>query len=125
MLLFWDTALTIIHLAFTFFNLTGWIWKATRKAHIVTLGLTLLSWIVLGYWYGWGYCLLTDIQWDIKEKLGEKNLPASFIKYFADKIKGSNIPSIWIDRMTLTCFVIVILASVYVNVFIPKRKKTN
>lgn len=123
MLVAGDIILTIIHLGFTLFNLTGWVWKATRKAHLVTLSLTLLSWIVLGFWYGWGYCFLTDIHWDIKEKLGEKNLPASFIKYFADRITGGDIPSSIVDRITLYCFILVVTAAVYVNFILPRLKK--
>lgn len=35
----------------------------------------------MGYWFGWGYCFLTDVHWDIKRALGEENLPASFVSY--------------------------------------------
>jgi hypothetical protein len=119
---FLDIFLTIAHIAVTLFNLTGWIWKRTRKAHLLVLSLTLLSWLLLGFWYGWGYCVLTDWHWEVKEKLGEKNLPASFIKYLGDKLTGRDLDPLLVDNITLGCLVFSVVAAVYVN-FI-RRKKT-
>ena len=120
MLSFLDIFFTITHILLTLFNLTGWIWTRTRKAHLITLGLTLISWFVFGFWYGWGYCFLTDWHWDVKEKLGETNLPSSFIKYFADKISRKDVNPSLVDNVTLRCLVFAIAAAVYVN-FIRKR----
>jgi len=125
MLHFLDIFYTIAHLVFTLFNLTGWIWKRTRKAHLVTLALTVASWFILGIWYGWGYCPLTDWHWRVKEKLGEKNLPGSFIKYFADKISGQDIDPSIVDTVTLGCLVFAITASVYLNFFSRKKKTAD
>ena len=121
MLTFLDIFFTIAHIALTLFNLTGWIWKKTRRLHLITMGLTLISWFVFGFWYGWGYCFLTDWHWEVKEKLGEKNLPASFIKYFADKISGKDVDPTLVDNVTLGCLIFAVVAAVYVN-FIKKRK---
>jgi len=123
MLPFLNIFLTLLHLALVGFNLTGWIWRRTRKAHMITLGLTLASWFVLGIWYGWGYCPLTDWHWDIKTKLGETHLPNSFIKYFADKICSCDNDASLVDRVTLSCLVFAIIASVYVN-FMRRKKET-
>jgi Protein of Unknown function (DUF2784) len=122
MLSFLDIFFTIAHLALTLFNLTGWIWKRTRKAHLITLIVTALSWGVLGIWYGLGYCPLTDWHWQVKEKLGETNLPASFIKYYADKITGRDINPSLVDNVTLGCLIFAVVASVYVNFFLKKKK---
>ena len=122
MLSFLNFFFTLAHLVLIIFNLTGWIWKGTRKAHLVVLGLTTASWLVLGIWYGWGYCPLTDWHWDVKEKLGETNLPNSFVKYYADKISGRDIPVSIVDNVTLGCLIFAIVAAIYVN-FIRKNKK--
>jgi hypothetical protein len=121
MLTFLDIFFTITHILLTLFNLTGWIWKRTRKLHLITMALTLISWFVFGFWYGWGYCFLTDWHWDVKEKLGERNLPSSFIKYYADKLSGKNFDPSFIDNVTLGCLVFAVVAAVYVN-FIRKKK---
>jgi hypothetical protein len=122
MLQFLDILFTVLHLCVISFNLFAWMWKKTRKAHLVVGGITLLSWFLLGIWYGWGYCFITDWQWRVKEKLGETNLPASFVKYFADKITGKDFPPSLIDNITLYSFLAAILFSVYVNFFRKEKK---
>jgi Protein of Unknown function (DUF2784) len=124
MLSFLNIFFTIAHLALTVFNLIGWIWKRTRKLHLITLIVTAFCWLVPGIWYGWGYCPLTDWHWQVKEKLGETNLPNSFIKYFADKITGRDINPSLVDNVTLGCLVFAVVASVYVNFFLKNKKFT-
>ena len=116
-----DIFLTFVHLLIIGFNLFGWIWPATRKAHLICVLLTAASWFLLGIWFGIGYCPVTDWQWKVKEQLGEHNLPASFIKYYADKISGKNISASVIDHVTVISFTMAALLSIYVN-FIKKRK---
>ena len=120
-----DIFYTFLHLAIIGFNLFAWIWKKTRKAHLIVAGITLACWFVLGIWYGWGYCPITDWQWKVKEKLGETNLPNSFVKYFADKITGKDFSSTLIDNITLYSFLIAIAFSVYMNFFRNKKNKTS
>jgi hypothetical protein len=115
MLILLDYFLSFLHLALIGFNLFGWIPKRTRKAHLITISLTAASWFILGIWYGIGYCPITDWQWDVKEKLGETGLPSSFIKYFADKITGSDIPASTVNAATLAGFIFAVVATVWVN----------
>lgn len=112
-----DDLLTILHLIIIGFNLLGWVFKPTRKIHFWFAMLTLGCWTILGIWYGLGYCPITDWQWDIKTQLGEKNLPGSFIKYFADKLTGSSINSDLIDALTLGLFLVAIVCSIKFNFF--------
>jgi len=117
-----DIFLTFIHLIIIGFNLFGWIWPATRKMHFICVLATAASWLLLGLWFGVGYCPVTDWQWQVKAQLGEHDLPASFIKYYADKITGKNISSSFVDLITAICFAVAALFSVYVN-FIKKNRK--
>jgi hypothetical protein len=121
LLRFLDILLTIVHLLVIGFNLFGWIWPRTRKAHLVCVLLTAASWLVLGIWFGWGYCPITDWQWDVKHKLGEQNLPNSFIKYYADKLAGKEFDTGFIDTVTAVSFAVAGLLSLYVNFFLKKR----
>ena len=120
-----DIFFTFLHLAIISFNLFAWIWKKTRRAHLIVAAITLACWFILGIWYGWGYCPITDWQWQIKEKLGETNLPNSFVKYFADKITGKNFSPSLIDNITLISFLVAIAFSVYFNFFRKKKNKTS
>jgi hypothetical protein len=115
-----DLLLIIFHFAIIGFNLFGWIWKPLRKAHFIVVCATAACWFILGIWFGIGYCPITDWDWQIKTKLGELNLPNSFIKYYADKISGSDINSGLIDTLTAAGFFIAALLSVYLN-FVQKK----
>ena len=118
-----DVLLTIAHLSIVFFNLFGWISKYTRKAHFISVLLTAASWFILGIWYGMGYCPFTDWQWSVKTKLGETNLPANFIEYFAEKITGHNFSSSFINMLIIVSFSAAVLLSIYVNFVLPALKK--
>lgn len=112
-----DFLFTILHLAIIGFNLFGFIPKTTRKIHFWFTMLTLFCWSVLGICYGLGYCPITDWHWQIKEKMGEINLPDSFIKYFADGIFQTNFNADFIDGLTLGFFLGAIGISVWLNFF--------
>ena len=113
MYIFLDWFFTFLHIAIIGFNLLGWIWPRTRKAHFICVMLTLFSWVVLGIWYGFGYCPITDWQWQVKGHLGETNLPNSFIKYYADKLSGRDINAKFIDTSTAIGFGLAVLIALY------------
>lgn len=116
-----DILLSFLHFALIGFNLFAWIFPATRRAHLITIGATAFSWFGLGIFFGWGYCPITDWEWKIKAKLGETDLPNSFIKYYADKMSGKDINPTLIDNFTLGFFLAAIILSIYVN-FLKKTK---
>jgi len=124
MLQFLDVLLTIVHLAIVLFNLFGWIPKITRKAHFISVVLTAASWFLLGIWFGMGYCPFTDWQWQVKEKLGEGNLPVNFIEYFVEKITGHDFDPQFISNVIAVSFALVALLSVYINFIHSKLSKT-
>ena len=116
-----DIFLSFLHFALIGFNLFGWIFPTTRKAHLITICATAFSWFGLGIFWGWGYCPITDWEWKVKEKLGETNLPNSFIKYYADKITGKSIDAGLVDDFTLGFFIAAIILAIYFNFFRQKR----
>lgn len=120
-----DIFFTALHLLIIGFNLFGWLWPRARKIHLWVVALTLASWFILGIWYGIGYCPITDWQWRIKARLGETNLPNSFIKYFADKITGNDYPPDLVDRITLISFIVAIVITLYVNFFRKTGSRQN
>ncbi|HTM92574.1 MAG TPA: DUF2784 domain-containing protein [Flavisolibacter sp.] len=119
-----DVLLTVVHVSIVLFNLFGWIPKRTRKAHLVSLALTAASWFILGIWYGMGYCPFTEWQWRVKERLGEKNLPGNFIKYFIEKITGHNFSSAFVETLIVVCFAIAVVLSLFVNFILPRLKRS-
>jgi len=85
-----DIGFALFHSALIAFNLTGWAFRKTRRVHLVVISLTILSWVGLGFFYGFGYCPCTDWHWDVKRALGETALPASWVKYYVDWLTGKN-----------------------------------
>lgn len=124
---FLDIFLTVFHSLFVLFVLLGWAFPKLRKWHILALGLTAAAWLLLGFWYGIGYCPLTDWHWDIKRALGERHLPYSFVKYMADRITGLDIDAELVDWVTALGLVFGVVMAFIVNkgwrIFSPAYKK--
>lgn len=125
MLQFLDILLTIVHLAIVGFNLFGWIPQRTRKAHFISILLTAASWLLLGLWFGIGYCPFTDWQWQVKRSLGENNLPANFIEYFAEKAVMKDFDAAFVNNSITVCFIAVAVVSIYLNFFQRPKKKIS
>jgi hypothetical protein len=98
---FLDYFFIVFHCSLVLFNLTGWAWRRIRRIHFVSIGLTILSWFGLGVYFGWGYCPSTDWHWQVKGKLGETNLPSSYVKYYVDKLTGVHWDPFLVDAATL------------------------
>jgi hypothetical protein len=124
MLLCLDYLLTLSHLLLIGFNLFGWVHPHTRVVHRWTVGATILSWVALGWHYGWGYCLLTDWHWQVKRARGETELPASFIKYQADQWTGLDLDAGIMDILTgMTFAILVVLAFLPLILGAVKRRR--
>ena len=77
----------VFHTAWIAFNCLGWIWRSTRPWQLATVSLTALSWLGLGYWYGWGYCPCTDWHWRVRERLGFVD-PPSYVQLLIRELTG-------------------------------------
>ena len=94
---FLDIFFLVFHSLLVLFILFGWIWKRTRKAPLLVLILTMASWFGLGLRYGFGYCPSTDWHWQVKRKLGESDLPNSFIEYVLERLTGHDFGAAAVD----------------------------
>lgn len=122
MYVFLNYFFVIFHGSLVLFNITGWAFQKTRRIHLITISLTILSWVGLGLIYGWGYCPCTDWHWDVKRHLGERNLPSSYIKYYADYLTGTNWDPLIIDLGTAAIGISAFLLSVYFNLREQRKK---
>jgi hypothetical protein len=123
-----DIFFVVLHTSIILFNLTGWVWKKTRKYNLILLIITGSSWLILGLIVGTlGYCPLTDWHFDVLEKLGVTDLPSSYVKYLADRLTGLDFSSSLIDKVTLWAFLAALGLSLFLNIkdFIIGRKKFN
>jgi hypothetical protein len=101
----------LVHLAIVFFFLFGWLSSKTLLAHFILSILILLSWSGLGIFYGFGYCLVTDIQWKIKKRMGQEPYTEYYIKYMLDKLTGLDLNSHTVNAITTAAFFIILLFS--------------
>jgi len=111
-----DLFFVVFHTSLILFNLFGWLWKKTRLANLITLGITGASWLFLGLIVGMlGYCPLTDWHFDILYKLGKTDLPTSYIKYLIDRLTGLDVSESLVNGATLWCFVAALVLSLFLN----------
>ena len=113
---FLDILLTLIHIAFIGFCVFGWMFKKTRKANLIFLGATFVSWFLFGMWKGIGYCVITDYHYQIKETLGETDLPYSYIKYLWDGVFFVPIAPQAADILTIVVFFVCVIVSIFLNI---------
>ncbi len=111
-----DILFVVFHTLLVGFNMLGWAWRRTRRLHLITISVTLLSWFGLGMVYGWGYCPLTDWHWDVKRALGETALPASWVKYYLDGSTGLDWSAGLVDAIVIGSALGALVVSVVLNV---------
>jgi len=112
---FLDVFFVAFHSALIVFNIFGWIWIKTRKINLITLLLTGASWFILGIFYGWGYCPLTEWHWRVLYELGEVQLPNSYIQYLVNRITGINITGHLADIVTVVVYFVALAISLFAN----------
>jgi len=116
---FLDIFFVVFHTSLILFILFGWIWKPLRKWNLLAILLTAGSWTILGIFYGFGYCPLTDWHFNILIKTGHTNLPSSYIKYLADRIAGQDFNPHLVDAMTLWGLILALVISLILNLYKP------
>jgi hypothetical protein len=111
-----DISLLAFHTSLVLFNCTGWIWKRTRRWHLATLAATAASWIILGIWFGAGYCLCTDLHWRVKAALGEKVTEQTYIQYLVAHLTGWTPSADLASNAAAGVFVVVTILSITLNI---------
>jgi hypothetical protein len=118
-----DIFFVVFHTLLVVFNLFGWMHPKTRRINLITLLLTGGSWVFLGIFYGLGYCPLTDWHFQVLRKLGEVNLPSSYITYLLMRFTGRLFPETLIDSITLWSYLTALLISVFINIRVYRQKR--
>ena len=114
-LVFLNIFFFVFHTALTFFNISGWAFRKTRKWHLLTILLTAASWFILGIWYGWGYCACTDWHWQVREAMGFNDRSNSYIHFLLLKLTGKNFNTVLVEQVTLYVFLVCAVLSVWLN----------
>lgn len=108
-----------IHQILIVFSLVGWIFCETRMLNLIVLMLILFSWYGLGAILSkgdiWGYCVITDIQWQIRRELGLDRRSGGYVKYLADNLLGGDFDETRADKWAVAIILACTLASVSTN----------
>jgi hypothetical protein len=80
----------VLHTAWIALTCLGWIWRRTRAWQLAAVSATALSWVALGFWYGWGYCPFTDWHWHVRARLGYRD-PPSYVQLLIRELTGADI----------------------------------
>jgi Protein of Unknown function (DUF2784) len=110
-LLLLDALFHALHLGIIIFFLFGWMMRETRPAHYALTLLILLSWYGLGAFRGFGYCVITDIQWNIKKRLGSEPSTEYYMKYLIDNITGLNTRAAIVNGVTTYAYFTIFIIS--------------
>jgi hypothetical protein len=73
------------------------------------------SWFGLGAWKGWGYCLVTDLQWRLMRSVGESSPSFGYVPMLWQRITGRDVDQQRVDQVTEGVFYLCALASLWVN----------
>lgn len=122
LLLLLDHGLSLLHVAVVLGILTLWVPRATRRVHLLLIGVTALSWFGLGLVHGLGYCFLTDWQWEVKHWRGEAGLPGSFIHYALTRWLGLTLRATTTDVLTALGFGLAACLSLWVNLATRRQR---
>lgn len=109
-----DQLFFAVHTLLIGFNMVGWAWRRTRTLHLVTFGLTAFSWIILGAYYGWGYCLCTDWHFQIRQQLGYVDPETSYVQLLVRKLCGGSLTRPAADLLAVSIFIAILVATVFV-----------
>jgi hypothetical protein len=116
----------IFHTALILFNILGWIPRATRRWHLLTVFVTLFSWLVMGWWKGVGYCICTDWHWQVREAMGIHETANSYLVLLVRNLSGWDPPVSLVNNVAAITFATAIACSLAVNARDwSRRRKTE
>jgi len=117
-LLYWflNVFFFAIHFILIVFNLFGWIFPRFRRLHLISIGITAFSWLILGAFYGWGYCFLTDWHYQIRNDLGLSVDSPSYIHFLLLRLGIDSISSETTNIVTAVVFGGLVVISILFNV---------
>lgn len=116
-LAFANIALHALHLGIVLGAGIGWVFCQTRLATLALQGAILFSWFLLGPLTGRkpGYCLVTDMQWRLRHRIGMPARAGGYVKYLLDGLSGRDLDPATVDYWTLRAFFAALAANIAIT----------
>jgi len=113
----------VFHSFWILLVLFGWMNIRTLKINLLAIILTAVSWIGLGYWYGWGYCFCTDWHWQVRHKLGIVDQTNNYVHLLVSKVTGIDFSPGTMMIIVGSVFLISTIISVSLNLRTWTKRK--
>lgn len=97
--------------------MVAWLFPSLRFFHLIFVLLMLGSWFILGRWFGFGYCPITDWHWKIKAVLGRGDQPKEgYIYQLLQNFSKDKLNLKRVDQCVLIGALVILCVSLIVNV---------
>ena len=115
-----NAVLHIAHIGLIVVVGVGWWFCETRLPSVLLIIATLFSWYGLKRIFArdsqYGYCVLTDIHWRVRKRIGLATPHSGYMKYLSDKLPGIDMPNDTVERMTKALFFISVVGAAITSV---------
>lgn len=111
-----NIAFFVFHTALIAFNVFGWMHPRTRRWNLITLLLTLASWVGMGLWKGMGYCICTDLHWQVRRAMGIDETADSYLILLARTLAGWDPSVAMVNEWAKWVFLTLLVLSIGLNV---------
>lgn len=116
MLAFLNVFFLVFHTLLILFNAVGWAWRRTRRFHLFTVLATAFSWLLMGLWYGVGYCVCTDWHFQVRRAMGIHDTDSTYIQFLVRELTGWKPDDGLVQAVTGAIFAIVFILTVVLNI---------
>ena len=108
-----NVAFFVFHIALVLFNVFGWMSRRFRGWNLACILATAFSWCVMGIWKGVGYCICSDLHWQVRQALGYSS-PDNFIQLVLSDI-GIHVSTEVLNPAIKWVFIACAIASTVLN----------
>lgn len=109
-----DILLHIAHSGLVLFMVFGIFYKPWAKWHFIAVIMIWISWLLVGSYVGtYGYCPLTEMQWNVKRHLGEYSLPPSYIEYVYTTATGQDVDNKLMSNIIAAVMLVITMVSFF------------
>ncbi len=103
----------LLHFVIILASVFGFLLTNLLGYYIIFQGLILCSWIGYGFYdKRWGRCIITEIQWNIKDYHGERPETESYIQYWLKYKLGVNANEKTVDKYITLIFAVTFIAGI-------------
>lgn len=103
----------LVHWIVIFFSVFGFLFAELLTYYLLLQFLILCSWLGYGFYdKRWGRCVITEIQWYIKDEYNLRPPTESYIQYWIKYKFGINSKESTVEKYTIAIYIITFIAGI-------------